>query len=197
LAKSAKPSGTRRIAVAGFSVVELAVSLCILLILTAIAVPSLMRSLRAYQLNSAAGNISDMLKFTRFEAVRRNTRVSFLLAPNGSGWIVWTGPNTDTAPSPAEKQLPIAGYASLVTSGAPPGLTIVGSGTLNVLSGTSCTPACLSFDARGAVSPLQAYVLYVGSINDPDPGYRAVVLLPSGSTQIWSAPSAGPWHKIG
>ena len=177
--------------------VELAVSLCILLILTAIAVPSLLRSLRAYQLNSAAGNISDMLKFTRFEAVRRNTQVSFLMAPNGPGWIVWAGPGTDTAPSSTEKQLPIAGFASLVTSGAPPGLAIAGSGPLNVLSGANCTPACLAFDARGAVTPLAAYVLYVGSINDPDPGYRAVVLLPSGSTQIWSSPSAGPWHKIG
>lgn len=176
--------------------VELAVSLCIMLILTAIAVPSLMRSLRVYQLNDAAGRVSDMLKFTRFEAVRQNKKVSFLLAPNGPGWIVWAGPGTDTAPSPVEKQVPISGFASLVTSGAPPGLTIAGSGTLNVLSGSSCTPACFAFDARGAVSPLLAYVLYIGSINDPDPGYRAVVLLPSGNTQIWTAPSGGPWQKV-
>lgn len=194
--KSAKRAGTRRVAIAGFSMVELVVSLCIMLILTAIAVPSLMRSVRVYQLNSAAGNISDVLKFTRFEAVRRNTKVSFLLAPSGSGWVAWTGPSTDTAPSSTEKQVLIGGFASLVTSGAPPGPTVAGSGTLNVLSGSSCTPACLAFDARGAVSPLQAYVLYIGSINDPDPGYRAVVLLPSGSTQVWSAPSAGPWHQV-
>jgi type II secretory pathway pseudopilin PulG len=194
LARSAIRSGTRRSATAGFSIVELVVSLCILLILTAMAVPSLMRSVRTYQLNSAAASVSDMLKFTRFEAVRQNKKVSFLLAPSGSGWIVWTGPGTDTAPSLTEKQFPISGFASLVTSGFPSGPAIAGTST--VLSGSSCTPACLSFDARGAVSPLQAYVLYIGSITDPDPGYRAVVLLPSGSTQIWSAPSAGPWGKI-
>jgi type IV fimbrial biogenesis protein FimT len=196
LAKSANRSGTRRSALAGFSMVELVVSLCIMLILTAVAIPSLMRSLRTYQLNAAAAGLADMLKFTRFEAVRQNKKVSFLLAPSGSGWIVWTGPSSDAAPSPTEKQVLISGFASLVTSGFPPGPTIAGSGALNVLSSSSCTPACFAFDARGAVAPLQAYVLYIGSVNDPDPGYRAVVLLPSGSTQIWTAPSGGSWQKV-
>jgi Tfp pilus assembly protein FimT len=176
--------------------VELAVSICIMLVLTAVAVPSLMRSLRTYQLNSAAAGVSDILKFTRFEAVRKNQKVSFLLAPSGSGWVVWAGPGTDTAPSSLEKQDLISGFASLVTTGLPAGPTVAGSGALNMLSGSICTPACFSFDARGAVSPLQAYVLYVGSVNDPDPGYRAVVLLPSGNTQTWTAPSGGPWQKV-
>jgi len=193
LAQSATRSGTP-----GFSVVELVVSICVMLILTAIAIPSLMRSLRVYQLNDAAARLADMLKFTRFEAVRQNTKMSFLMKanPSGPGWIAWTGPPTDTGPSTTAKQLPIAGFASLVTSGYPPGLTITGSGTLNPISGSTCTLACLAFDARGAVSPLQAYVLYIGSINDPDPGYRAVVLLPSGSTQIWTSPYNGPWQQV-
>jgi type IV fimbrial biogenesis protein FimT len=197
LAKSATHSGTPGSATAGFSMVELVVSICVMLVLTAVAIPSLMRSLRVYQLSDAAARVSDMLKYTRFEAVRQNKKVSFLLAANGPGWIVWAGPSTDTAPSPVEKQVPISGFASLLTAGVPPGLTVAGSGPLNILSSTSCTPACFAFDARGAVLPLQAYVLYIGSINDPDPGYRAVVLLPSGSTQVWSAPSgAGPWHQV-
>lgn len=176
--------------------VELVVSICVMLILTAIAIPNLMRSLRAYQLNEAAGRLADMLKFTRFEAVRQNKKVSFLLAPSGTGSVVWAGPSTDTAPSPTEKQTLIAGFASVLATATPPGLTVSGSGTLNVLSTSSCTRACLTFDSRGAVAPLQAYVLYIGSVSDPDPGYRAVVLLPSGSTQIWTAPSGGPWQKV-
>jgi len=194
--RATRPS-TRRSATAGFSMAELVVSICVMLILTAVAIPSLMRSLRVYQLNSVAANLSDMMKFTRFEAVRQNKKMSFLMTPTATGWVVWAGLATDAAPSPTEKQLPIGGYASLVTSGAPPGPAIAGSGTLNVVSGSICTPACFAFDARGAVSPLQAYVLYIGSISDPDPSYRAVVLLPSGSTQVWSAPSnAGPWHQV-
>ena len=196
MGKSATRSGTRRCASNGFSMVELVVSICVMLILTAIAIPNLMRSLRAYQLNEAAGRLADMLKFTRFEAVRKNTKMSFLLATSGSGWVVWVGPSTDTAPSPTEKQTLISGYASVVTAGMPTGLTVAGSGTLNPVSTSTCTPACLAFDARGAVAPLQAYVLYIGSVNDPGPGYRAVVLLPSGNTQIWTAPKAGPWQQV-
>jgi type II secretory pathway pseudopilin PulG len=196
LSKSAIRSGTPQTAAAGFSMIELVVSICVMLILTALAVPSLMRSLRTYQLNSAAARVSDAMKYTRFEAVRQNKKMSFLLAPGGTGWIVWTGLPTDSTPSPTEKQLLIAGFASLVTAGFPAGPNIAGSGALNVLSGSVCTPACFAFDARGAVSNLQGYVMYIGGINDPDTSYRAVVLLPSGSTQVWSAPAGGPWHQV-
>jgi len=196
LSKSATRSGTPRSAVAGFSMIELVVSISVMLILTALAVPSLMLSLRTYQLNSAAASVSDMMKYTRFEAVRQNKNMGLLLAPSATGWIVWTGLPTDTAPSATEKQLPIAGFASLVTAGFPAGPNIAGSGALRVLSGAVCTPACFAFDARGAVSPLQGYVLYIGGINDPDTSYRAIVLLPSGSTQVWSAPAGGPWHQV-
>src|SRR5262249_27857460 len=76
LGQSAIFSGTPRRS-RGFSMVELAVSLTVVLILTAIAIPSLLRSFRTYQLNDAAARLADMLKFTRFEAVRKNTQVSF------------------------------------------------------------------------------------------------------------------------
>src|SRR5713226_437158 len=79
LHKSAPNPRTRGSPIGGFSMVELAVSMTVLLILTAIAIPSLMRSIRAYQLNDAAGRLSDMLKFTRFEAVRRNTQLCYLM----------------------------------------------------------------------------------------------------------------------
>jgi hypothetical protein len=176
--------------------IELVVSLAVMLILTAVAVPSLLRSLRTYQLNSAAAQVSDMMKYTRFAAVRQNKKMSFLLTPGGPGWMVWTGPSSDTAPSPTEKQLLIAGFVSLVTAGAPAGPNIAGSGALTMLSGSVCAPACFAFDARGAVSNLQGYVMYIGGINDPDTSYRAIVLLPSGSTQVWSAPAGGPWHQV-
>jgi len=40
-------------------------------------------------------------------------------------------------------------------------------------------------------------VLYVGSPANADFGYRAVLLLPTGGTQIWSAPpGANTWQRI-
>jgi hypothetical protein len=179
--------------------VELAVSLTVVLILTAIAIPSLMRSFRTYQLNDAAARLSDQLKFTRFEAVRRNTPVSFLMLQSGSDWIVGTDSNNNGSFEPTEKQLLIAGFVTLLPAGAPPASTSItatlgGSGTLTTKSGAI---GSLSFDARGAVSPLDADVWYLGSATNPEYGYRAVILLPSGAVQIWTAPAGGPWQRIG
>src|SRR5207245_7895948 len=120
LFRSATRLRTRRSHIGGFSMVELAVSLTILMILSAIAIPSLMHSLRAYQLNDAAGRLSDMLKFTRFEAVRRNTQVNFLIRASGSNWVAGTDSNNSGAIDPIEKQTLIGGFATLLPSGTAP-----------------------------------------------------------------------------
>jgi len=179
--------------------VELAVSLTVILILTAIAIPSIMHSFRTYQLNDAAARLSDQLKFTRFEAVRRNTSVSFVMTQSGSDWIVGTDSNNNGSIEPTEKQLRIAGFVTLLPSGAPPSSTSItatlgGSGTLTTKSGAL---GSVLFDARGAVSPLAADVWYLGNATNPEFGYRAVVLLPSGAVQIWTAPDGGTWQRIG
>lgn len=186
--------------------VELVVSICVMLILTALAIPSLMHSMRAYQLNNAAASVSDMLKFTRFEAVRRNTQINLQFTQNGPNWFVWTDSfavGNGGPIDPRDKQQSIAGYTTLLPSGtAPPPnaiQTALGGAALITLSGANGTA---TFDARGAVRQgiggglaSNPYVIYVGNATDPDSGYRAVVLLPSGSTQTWTAPAGGPWRK--
>jgi type II secretory pathway pseudopilin PulG len=204
LYKSAPSARTRRSRIAGFSLTELAVSVAVLMILTAIAIPSLMRSFRTYQLNDAAARLADMLKSTRFEAVRRNTQVNFLIRPSGTDWIIGIDSNGNTIIDAGEKQEVIAGFVTLLPSGVAPSpaaittaLCLVASAcpatTLTTLSGASNSVA---FDARGAVSPLAADVLYLGSAANPEFGYRAVILLPSGATQIWIATAGGTWQRL-
>ena len=202
LYKSAPSSRTRRRRIAGFSMVELAVSMTVLMILTAIAIPSLMRSFRTYQLNDAASRLSGILKFTRFEAVRRNTTVPLRIQQFGNDWSVWADSNKDGNLDSTEKQVLITGFASLLPASGLPGQGPIcnvlfnnGGPCLNTtLSGSNGT---VTFDARGAVLPLAAYVLYLGSASNPEFGYRAVILLPSGSTQIWTAPNGGTWQQVG
>ena len=198
--KSAPTSRTRRSRMAGFSMVELAVSMTVLLILTAIAIPSLMRSFRTYQLNDAAARLSDMLKFTRFEAVRRNKRVCFLMQQNSTtgAWTLGTDSNCSATFDTNGKQQVIRGFASILPAGAPPSSASITStlGAASTLTTLSSTPGSITFDARGAVSPLTAYILYVGSATNPEFGYRAVILLPSGATQVWTAPNGGTWQRI-
>jgi type II secretory pathway pseudopilin PulG len=201
LDKSATISRTRRSRIGGFSMVEMAVSLTVLLILTAIAIPSLMRSFRTYQLNDAAARLSDMLKFTRFEAVRRNKPVCFLMQQDPTGaWIFGTDSTCNNTFDTNGQQQIIVGFASILPAGAPPSsasiLANLGA-TSSLDASKSGAASSLKFDSRGAVSPLAAYVLYVGSATNPEFGYRAVILLPSGATQIWTAPSGGVWKRVG
>lgn len=205
--KSATRSGTPRRAAAGFSMLEMVISITVMLILTALAIPSLMRSMRAYQLNSAAASVSDMLKFTRFEAVRRNTHINLQFTQNGPAWIVWTDSFIAGNGGPIDardKQQSISGYATLLPLGAAPAPSAIsaalGGAALTTLSGANKT---VTFDARGAIrngigGPVSnsVYVFFIGNATDTDSGYRAVVLLPSGSTQIWTAPTGGPWRQV-
>jgi len=200
LFRSATPFRTRRSRIGGFSMVELAVSLTVLMVLTAIAIPSLMHSFRTYQLNDTAARLSDMLKFTRFEAVRRNKQINFLIAASGNDWIAGTDSNNNGTIDLIEKQTRISGVITLLPSGvAPsPGSILAKLGATSSLDASiSGAAGSVTFDARGAVSPLAAYVFYLGSPSGPDFGYRAVILLPSGATQIWTAPAGGPWRRTG
>ena len=112
--KSAPSRGTRRRRIAGFSLTELAVSVAVLMILTAIAIPSLMSSFRTYQLNDAAARLSDMLKFTRFEAVRRNKPACFLMKQSGSIWTYGTDSNCTGAIDVNGRQQVIGGVVNLL-----------------------------------------------------------------------------------
>ncbi len=211
--RSATLSASPRSRSRGFSMVELVVSLLIVLILSGIAIPTIMNSLRAYQLNDGATRVSDLLKFTRFEAVRRNKPVSFWLQANGANnWIVGVDSNGNGVIDPAERQEVITGFATLLPGGGLPAPTPImialGVGALTTLSGN---PGSIVFDARGAVrtgiapgSPLATNVsiIYIGSTTDgatPDPqyGFRAVVILPAGGTQIWTVPPGSNWQRIG
>jgi prepilin-type N-terminal cleavage/methylation domain-containing protein len=206
LGRSATLSGTRRNRSRGFSMVELAVSLTVMLIMTAVAIPSLMRSFRTYQLNDAAGRLSDMLKFTRFEAVRQNKQVSFLMQqPSPPDWIIGVDANANGTIDVAEKQQVLAGFAALLPAGAPPSsapiTTYLGVASLTPLSGA---PGSVTFDARGAVRlsiggavSTNVDVFYLGSVTNPEYGYRAVILLPSGAVQIWTASNGGVWQRVG
>ncbi len=205
--RSAPRSRTRCSRIAGFSMVELAVALAVLLILTSIAIPSLTQAFRTYQLNDAVGRVSDLLKFTRFEAVRRNSLGYFKFQKTG---VVWTSSSAgSTKPLATDKQLLFTGFANLLpatTSGLPDQGAICKKLVNNsgpCLDGSlSGSDGAVTFDARGAIRvggsvSSTVFVFYLGSATNPEFGYRAVIQLPSGSTQIWTAPKDGTWQQIG
>jgi prepilin-type N-terminal cleavage/methylation domain-containing protein len=187
----------------GFSAIELTVTLSLILILGAIAVPMLMRTLRIYQLNDSATQLAGILKLTRFQAIRSNTEVDCKFQPTLAGWTVWSAFANGAAGS-QQTQLALGGYANLLPAGppvpdpAPIAATLGGGGTLglNTVSGAT---GLIRFDSRGAVdfqgAAWSVQVFYIGNAGDPTAGYRAVLVMPAGTTQIWRASAAGDWQR--
>lgn len=181
----------------GFSFLELLVSLAVILIISAAAIPVIVHTLRVYQLNSTASQLASILKFTRFEAIRRNKPVSCRIVQNGANWQIRV--------DGAEPQVVVTGSDTLLPAGSAPSPAAitnalgagVGGMTLTVRSGAN---GSIAFDQRGAVSSGGGadtiYLLYLGNATDQSFGYRAVVVLPSGVVQVWTASYAGDWKRL-
>jgi prepilin-type N-terminal cleavage/methylation domain-containing protein len=190
----------------GFSMVELLVVLLIIMIVSGIAVPQIVATLRSYQVSSAASQIADAIKFSRFEAIRRNSNTSFLASPLGTRWAVGTDSNGNAALDVSERQYDMSGNMTLLTAAAVPT-----SGTLaaalnvpavTVLSGNAAVQA-IAFDPRGAVNfaasaggVITVYVFYVGPAFQSTQDYRAVVVMPSGITQVWTGNALTAWRQL-
>ncbi|MGC0773573.1 MAG: GspH/FimT family pseudopilin [Candidatus Acidiferrum sp.] len=193
----------------GFSLVELVLSLAVLLIITVIAIPVVVRSLQTYQLNSSASQLAGMLKFAKFDAIRQNTPVSCQIAQQGTSWLVWVDSNGNGAADQAEPQMYIGGNFTLPPESSVPSPAPIKSSlglaassyAWTVLSGSN---GSITYDQRGVLGCVGnatcntsvVYVLYLGNPADPSSGYRAVLTVPSGAVQVWSSPSAGNWHRI-
>jgi prepilin-type N-terminal cleavage/methylation domain-containing protein len=197
----------------GFSLVELLLSLVVLLIITTLAVPVVVRSLQSYQLNSAASQLSGMLKLAKFEAIRQNLPVSCQIQPQGAGWLVWIDLNGNGTVDPNEPQMLLTGTFTLVSGASVPDTSNIASSLGQGSNGVAWTilPTAATsewYDHRGVLcfqssqaaacpnTPPTIYALYVGNPSDSSSGYRAIITLPSGAVQVWSASAGGPWQRV-
>lgn len=185
----------------GFSTLELAVVMTMVLTISGIAMPSLTTNLRVYQLSSTASMVADQFKSTRFDAIRKNIPQTCFITPNSTGYQLWTdaagtGSGTYVA---TDYTTNLSGSLSLVGPEAVPE-----SGALDAALGVTGTTAMsgsssevsLTYDPRGAVSSSAAVnVFYVGYPGNPSFGYRAVVVMPSGSVQVWRPDGSGSWNQ--
>jgi prepilin-type N-terminal cleavage/methylation domain-containing protein len=188
----------------GFSLTELLVSVLILVILVVISVPTLMRAYRSYQLSDAATRLSGELKTARFTAIRRNTPQDCRVQHTGAIWTAWTDMNRDGVAQTTEPQVIIGSAIQMLGSGGSvptPDAIVAALGanspSLGVLSPGN---SVVTFDQRGArqfSGGPSVGIYYLGNPAISGLGYRAVVLLPSGNVQVWSAGPGGPWFRVG
>jgi prepilin-type N-terminal cleavage/methylation domain-containing protein len=183
----------------GFSLTELMVTLAVALILMAIGLPSFLRAYHSYLLTNSASQMADILRLSRYEAIRLNKQVNCQVQQTYGGdptlTLVWADSNGNGMQDTGEKMILLGPSGNLVDPGT------VSTPLSPAVSGvTPATPlpsgAVLTFDARGAVTSANVNAFYLSSALAPDAGYRAVLLMPAGSIQIWSADASGYWQKV-
>jgi prepilin-type N-terminal cleavage/methylation domain-containing protein len=179
----------------GYSIVELLVSMAIISIFSAIAVPSLFRTYRSYQMDDAASQVAAIVKFCRYEAVRVNKPLDCAIRVVNGQVAIFSDINRDGNIDPGERELLLSGNGTVVTAASVPSTApvtnLVGAGALTTVNPT--TGSLITFDGRGAqTAPAGASVYWVGNVNY---GWRAVTVLPSGSIQVWSY-ATGTWVPL-
>jgi Tfp pilus assembly protein FimT len=186
--------------------VELLVVLLIIMVFSAIAIPQIAITLRTYQVSSAANQVADAIKFSRFEAIRSNTTMSFLTSPTGGRWSVGTDSNGNGTLQKSERQYDFTGNVTLLTTAGVPTSAALPAALLvpniTVLSGNAATQT-IAFDPRGGVNFAASaggvptvYVFYIGPVAQTTQDYRAVVVMPSGITQVWAGNAASGWIQL-
>ncbi len=100
-------SSARRIA--GFTLIELMVTLTVAAILLGVGVPSFRDLLGSRKVGAAANGFLAALRLARSEAIRRGRRVDLVPAGGGSdwreGWVVFVDENGDQKPGTGETVL--------------------------------------------------------------------------------------------
>lgn len=176
----------------GYSILELLVSMAIISIFSAFAVPSLLRTYRSYQMDDAASQVAGIAKFCRYEAVRVNKPLDCAIRVVGGQVAIFSDINRNGNIDPGEREVLLSGNGTVVTAASIPNIASL-TGLLNAGALTTINPttgSLITFDGRGAqTAPVGASVYWVGNVNY---GWRAVIVLPSGSIQVWSY-ATGTW----
>src|SRR6202040_1720341 len=70
------PQRKRLSQVAGYSLVEMMMTLAIGLVLASVAMPMMVGAIQGFRLNSAAQQVANLIDLTRYTAIRRNVVMS-------------------------------------------------------------------------------------------------------------------------
>ncbi len=201
----------RRKGESGFSLIELLIVVAVVLAVTVMATPKVLQVIYNVRLRSSAYELSGLMQAARTQAVRDNKYLYVCYKALQNRTRAWVAPdNTCNAPGANEQQIQLGGNVTIVTAGAPTGLTTA------VLGFSPPTGALITakpaFNSRGlpcylnasrcnsiyngiAIAQTVSYLVYltdnrlVGAN-----GWAAVSVSPAGRMQVWTYTGAS-WGR--
>lgn len=189
----------------GFSLMELLVVITILLVISAVAIPNLMRAVANMRLRSAANSVSGLLQEGRIRAVRDNTYYEVIADSNSSDSnVVCLDLNkngTCTAASTTDYLDPQArlGGTNVLTKSSPPS-SITACAACDIPSYPTEQNVNLGvyFNSRGLPCKLSGSrcvttdssghaISYIYYVTDQRPlyGWTAITVSPAGRIRVW------------
>lgn len=173
----------------GYSLLELLAAIVVTLIIAAVAIPTLMATVRKYQLDSSARNIQSVLMRARYEAVRTNQRAPTILV-TGNPALYGVDLNRDGTLQATEPKQSISSLVQLVsTTPTPPSLSSMGS---NYSSAAVPTSFAVNFGSLGTVVQqsgtawIESNVVYVIFLQHQASGdWAAVTVTPGSRFRVW------------
>lgn len=179
--------------VAGYSLVEMMMTLAIGLVLASIALPTMIRAIQSYRLNSVAQQVANLIELTRYTAIRRNSVMFLQMTVKNGNTIFYVDLNGNTTLDPNEPMVMLPSDMQLANN-----KPLTPDGTSTGLAPTQDFTARMAFDYRGTVNfsgggPIAAYFLALGYVNQAQYGCRAITVTPMGQSKVWKAPAGGTW----
>src|SRR5258705_12933031 len=170
--------------VSGFSLTELVVAMAVAMILMAVSLPSFLRAYHSSRLSNAATQVADIVRLTRYEAIRINRTVNCVIRPDATDPTMTDASMTDVNGNPltgvASRMIVLGPSGNLVDSGSVPGASSLPS--LAALGATTPPPVppaggTAQFDAPGASPSGNVTVFYLKPPVSPQTGFRAVLFM--------------------
>lgn len=151
----------------GFSMVELMITLAVLAILVAAAMPSFQTWILNIQVRNATESMTSGLQRARSEAVARNASVAYILGP-GTSWTVKTVSPVATLDSRSSSE---GSQKATVTPTPTAANTITFNSLGLVIPNADATDSLTQLDvsASGATAPLRVVISTSGSARMCDP----------------------------
>jgi len=177
--------------------IEIVVVVALMMVLSAIAVPSVLQSMSVYRLNSTATSVQNLIEVARFNAVRRNTTVSFRNTTLGGQTAFYVDlTNSGAYAAGTDPVFYVPTYALIAPAAAP------AASTTGLANTAALGNGCISFNSRGVVDYTtcgagvqSVWFISLGLANGTG-GYRAITLTPMGQAKSWTASAGGNWGTM-